>query len=1238
MGRVTFSIDILHDGTGHDTSSRCFINEANGYSPGDNGPNDGYVCTNDEVMYAITYSLEPGAEEQHDLSLTTPEPTSFQASSAFCSGGGAYPHTGVLAEDSAQTIACTMTFPETTQATTVTFNVFVNNVGITGAGDVESMVGVDLGGAVMHSDPVQWLTAPTADLVMQQPTISMAVVDGESGIKVSYPIGVINTGTPLDNHYQRGPFKGVAQDITVHDLSVTLPENLPSGYQVLSTSGFTETEPGLAATTTPINVTANDTLRNIATLDIFVPSSGLDGVAYWTAHIEDSTITQSDTNAPSIIENNFNKQPPSQPGQGQPGTFDTLGVWGRLAPRGDQGYVNNDWAQIIYNPTTMGLLTKVKYTDVNGDPGTLASTQNHRTGGPEGLLKLWNHFEVGSAPWVLEPYVFCDYWMYPAQEVVDPLRTIRVQVWDDEVGGYRPLAADAYTVYYRNSGTAPTNPTPDIKCGAPTDLAGWSTSPTDVTGGYPDAVKVVIDQLDLAVNNPIAAVIDIPVTSGPKTAYPNYPASTEVQNYANAHRGGVDSPEAWSTRNQTAKMSVVGTSANVSATADISELTTSATADHQRRVPVETRLQAQLASRYTLYRYVPGEPHIDYLKGSGTLSSCAVIEDPDTDIYLKLSDSYRDGRLVANPRLDVNGDPVTFTITYTEPDLGPDGLPCTEDDGHGWLIEWISTAPVDLDSSYTGRTVINVEFTIPDYARAGTTVTATATSYSTIYDKTGRGSNTSTVDLPGIVGQSKTVDTPREPVGNEITWTSYFFNNSTTTNYGSGRFMDVLPHDGDGRRGDVSSTMGAALSDVQITTTGSITAEHVYVTALDPTALVRDVNAYTMPEAGWCLLAEPTCLDGESATAYYVAVPSMPTGFYGTVQVRADTDGMRDGDILYNDMTPGVVDGMSQGVPAVGPVRTELYLPYQVLKFAEGGEPGGTGTPVKVNPDGTAEITYTVRVTNNMPGAGTHPEITDEITLPEGFELVGVTVSGEPLDPVSATFTIPAGALDPNEVVDYIVIVSVRAPDLATIDWVTVGECATDGPGDPTAGGFFNLVRMIDDADGPENNHACVPASPPGFPIVVEKYGANCDASGAPCALAGAQFAVFDADPTQPGAEPLLDAISVDETGVRFESTMLMVATDYWLVETKAPPGFNLLAAPIKFTVTADGIVLASHLPPGANISVSDKDAFTLVVIDTSSGELPLSGGTGPANHVVLALLLFGAAVVAHRRANRPPA
>lgn len=62
-GRVTFTMSVKYDGTGHGTNEASPITEANGFPIGDEGPLDGVVSLTDTIGYNLSYTVKPSPTE-----------------------------------------------------------------------------------------------------------------------------------------------------------------------------------------------------------------------------------------------------------------------------------------------------------------------------------------------------------------------------------------------------------------------------------------------------------------------------------------------------------------------------------------------------------------------------------------------------------------------------------------------------------------------------------------------------------------------------------------------------------------------------------------------------------------------------------------------------------------------------------------------------------------------------------------------------------------------------------------------------------------------------------------------------------------------------------------------------------------------------------------------------------------------------------------------------------------------
>ncbi len=304
------------------------------------------------------------------------------------------------------------------------------------------------------------------------------------------------------------------------------------------------------------------------------------------------------------------------------------------------------------------------------------------------------------------------------------------------------------------------------------------------------------------------------------------------------------------------------------------------------------------------------------------------------------------------------------------------------------------------------------------------------------------------------------------------------------------------------------------------------------------------------------------------------------------------------------------------------------------------------GITVKVNTDGTATLSYVVTVTNHGNAAGKHPALTDTLALPAGFTLTGLTytphgASAVALTPPTNPFTIPASTTDVavGEQVGYKVDVSLNAADLSAVVWDDAGTCSTENNGDPTKGAF-NRVTMPADADGEANNEACVPLERPTTNVTIAKVGFNCDTDQASCALAGAEFAVYDHDPSgAPGAALSIGQATGGVHGNTFTAANIAFPGTYWLVETKAPAGHQLLADAVQFSIEPSGtITLAAGATTAITVSGSVATNDLLISIpDPTQPVLPKVGGLGYWPHVIAGLALVLLALGYHQTLNPSP-
>lgn len=173
-----------------------------------------------------------------------------------------------------------------------------------------------------------------------------------------------------------------------------------------------------------------------------------------------------------------------------------------------------------------------------------------------------------------------------------------------------------------------------------------------------------------------------------------------------------------------------------------------------------------------------------------------------------------------------------------------------------------------------------------------------------------------------------------------------------------------------------------------------------------------------------------------------------------------------------------------------------------------------------------------------------------------------------------------------------------------------------------------NLLRnvVVAGSQPPGPDDPCVPGLCTEHPVRylhVEKLSADGSVR-----LGGAEFVLRADDDGAPGAELTTPALTTvaGETGL-FVSGGIEAGT-YWLEETHAPEGHQLLATAVGLQVGADGAVtLTAPSAQVPNVAVSTTDGIsTLSVTDPRGFVLPLVGGHGSAATWISGGLLLAAA------------
>lgn len=139
--------------------------------------------------------------------------------------------------------------------------------------------------------------------------------------------------------------------------------------------------------------------------------------------------------------------------------------------------------------------------------------------------------------------------------------------------------------------------------------------------------------------------------------------------------------------------------------------------------------------------------------------------------------------------------------------------------------------------------------------------------------------------------------------------------------------------------------------------------------------------------------------------------------------------------------------------------------------------------------------------------------------------------------------------------------------------------------------------------------------------LQVQKVGEPAS-GGAAVPMAGSEWKLYGA---ASGGDPLAYQFSNIGTGL-FQAINLLPGT-YWIEETKALDGFELLAQRVQVAISPTGVMTLPADTPGNVTLVNVNGTVTLQVEDVPKFDLPDAGGTGSVPLYLAGMVLIGAAV-----------
>ena len=415
-------------------------------------------------------------------------------------------------------------------------------------------------------------------------------------------------------------------------------------------------------------------------------------------------------------------------------------------------------------------------------------------------------------------------------------------------------------------------------------------------------------------------------------------------------------------------------------------------------------------------------------------------------------------------------------------------------------------------------------------------------------------------------------------------------------------------------------------------------------------------------------MAQSVTLEPGQTTTFTIAIPvkvdadltdeqweALGTCEAGGANAPGTPGGVLNEVIMANDE-----DGPGNNTACV-PLERERPNQISVQKFPR---PDRDPAPaVKVGSDGKATLTYTVEANNASTQQLTSAAITDKLRLPEGVTPSGeATITSEIVDDGPGTIDTAAQrwtleqmtageplplaesvTLNPGQSVRFTIAIPIQVqvnPALSDEQWNELGTCEWTTGEKPTYtnGGVPNDVVMENDQDGPENNTACITLVREDEPPVgLQLYKLGLNDAGRYTQLADSAFQVFTAGAQAGELGPVVGDVVVNPEGEASISN-LALGSNYYLVETKAPVGYELLPQPVCFTLKREGAQAVAAAcdgtepdpsitfnNPAADGQYLDEDTAVISVGDVRSGMLPASGRPDLFYRFVLGMLLVAA-------------
>lgn len=913
---ATFALNKTYDGTGHGTPGQaCFLNSNNTamniQPPYDDNPNDGNVCSVDEVGYSLSFAFPESASEKTYI-IKAPSKTGFYRikSSSFatmCTSDPSGSYTAVYSTP-ANINTCEITVPANTPPTSGSWNLALNTSYTRQS--ISTDFTININDTTLPSDSFTIISSENGDFGLKISRSPVSLTNINNNDYLIYSGEIVTTNINLANAgYDR--YKGTTLGANV-GISATGSfdiSSLPAGSFIREAS-----QESLHIDNNNFEFYSKASQRR-KNFELLVKKEGLNSLISWEVGMNISApYPSTNDNVFGLPASLFSTTSHSPYGQDISSTDnpDIGSNENSSYETSDSPYYvyytsrlnNNNWEEIEFDPSLQTSFFQKSFASKTGPTVSENLIPNFLFQKPASKPEtdfysvIYSENQASFAN--TDPISVCDSLSSFYPSLYDFSRDIEVFYGENQISS---LPNSQFSVEYYT----------EISCNQ-NDLL---SNPTASNADSIKSIKVTVNGLTGFEYGNKTVAIYLPFKTKDASSYNLTETSLGRTSNSIQVEGSSSSINAFMyidedkviLRNYTPYIFASGTNTGVTQVIPGEQYDFESTNDSSLSLPHNNETYNDENYSYT---------------HKLTVDSCF--------IGLNINDENTIGTTKENDY---------FILTYgqttiTQPDYGPDGTPCTNDDVSGWLVERevnVSTKPGFSRVGITKAPSSKIKLTglLSPWTTPGTTVntaitTDSITETTTTFKKepvTSLAASALVSNNP-IASQAKIVSDSRVESGKDFEYQLIGYN-TTDAAISNMRLIDIFPYNQDTN----GSSLSSQISNISVSTIGnSANPPKIWLTSKDSATINSNVEDQSniMPNPDWCELGTSGCSNNGQFTGIIIEIPTLSPNSHSGAKIIINTAGQENNDIFKNRLGTGYLGSSSSEILPSAIRNTEIYF------------------------------------------------------------------------------------------------------------------------------------------------------------------------------------------------------------------------------------------------------------------------------------------------------------------------